>query len=204
MNAHPLRCRCGTLHGHVEAPQRAMGRGVCYCRDCQAYAHALGRPREVLDALGGTEVVAIAPAHVVIDAGHDALACLSLSPRGLLRWHTRCCGTPVANTPRDWRIAYAGLVHNALEGAGAMDDSFGRGRAHVNTRSAHGKPPSTPVVNLAFIATALARAASARLGGSYRRTPFFTSDGRPVCEPRVLTRAERDAAYAAAARNAQM
>jgi hypothetical protein len=201
MDTHPLRCTCGTLQGRVLSPRHAMGRGVCYCRDCQAYAHALGRPRDILDPMGGTEVVAVTPAQVVVDRGLDALACLSLGPRGLLRWHTRCCATPVANTPRDWRVAYAGLVHNVLGSDASIDAAFGAARANVNTKSAHGKPPATPLRTVGFVIGAVAKAGGARIGGGYRRTPFFRDDGRPIVEPRVLTREERDAAGAAARRN---
>lgn len=201
MESHPLRCTCGTLQGRVLAPRHAMGRGVCYCRDCQAYAHALGHPRDILDAMGGTDVVAVTPAHLVVDRGLDALACLSLGPRGLLRWHTRCCATPVANTPRDWRVAYAGVVHTALGARGSIDAAFGPSRANVNTRSAHGKVPATPLRTFGFLLSALAKAGGARIGGSYRRSPFFRDDGRPIAEPRVLTREERDAVDAAARRN---
>ena len=39
--------------------------------------------------------------------------------------------------------------------------------------------------------------AGARLSGSYRQSPFFEVDSHaPVREPVVLSRAERDAAYA--------
>ena len=36
---HPLRCRCGTLQGHVRVGARA-NRGLCYCRDCQRVSGA--------------------------------------------------------------------------------------------------------------------------------------------------------------------
>lgn len=40
---HPLQCQCGTLKGYVSPPDMAI-RGVCYCKDCQAFAHFLERP----------------------------------------------------------------------------------------------------------------------------------------------------------------
>lgn len=45
---HPLRCRCGALQGYVSHPEKAS-RGVCYCKDCQAFAHFLGTPGDILD-----------------------------------------------------------------------------------------------------------------------------------------------------------
>lgn len=192
--SHPLRCRCGTVQGRVAEPQRAMGRGVCYCKDCQAYAHFLGRAADVLDVHGGTDVVAIHPQHVVLTQGLDAMTCMSLSPRGLLRWYASCCRTPIGNTARNPKLAYVGLVHTALEGAGVpIERSFGPVTMRLNTASAtiavneksHGVARSA----LRFIGSML----GARLGGSYKRTPFFdAASGMPVVAPHVLTKAERE------------
>src|SRR5215510_11671750 len=84
MNTHSLQCRCGKLTGQVTVPRKGS-RGVCYCKDCQAYAHFLGAADIVLDDMGGTDVVATLPKHLRITGGMDALACLSLTDRGILR-----------------------------------------------------------------------------------------------------------------------
>jgi hypothetical protein len=44
---HSLQCRCGTLKGRV-CRSHVANRCVCYCRDCQAFAHFLGRADEIL------------------------------------------------------------------------------------------------------------------------------------------------------------
>jgi hypothetical protein len=192
--AHPLRCRCGTLQGHVAAPEQAMARGVCYCRDCRAYAHFLGRADDVLDLQGGTDVIATHPQHVVIDQGLDALACMSLSPRGLLRWYASCCRTPIGNTSRNAKTAYVGLVHTCLEGAGVpIERSFGPVTLRLNVASATApvQERSRGVLGsaLRFIGTLV----GARVGGSYKRSPFFdAASGMPVLAPHVLTKAERE------------
>ena len=80
-----IRCQCGALTGELRQKGPAL-RAVCYCRYCQAYAYHLGMPQSVLDALGGTEVVATQARYVSLDKGAEHLACLSLSPNGLLRW----------------------------------------------------------------------------------------------------------------------
>jgi hypothetical protein len=195
MNPHPLRCRCGTVRGEVARPERAMGRGVCYCKDCQAYAHFLGRPADVLDALGGTDVVATHPKHVSLTQGRDAIACMSLSPRGLLRWYASCCRTPIGNTSRSHKTAYIGLVHNCLDDPERpIDGSFGPVAFRVNTKSAKGPAASTPAIAMVgpmvgFIGALL----RARLDGSYKRTPFFAAEsGAPIVAPQVITRAERE------------
>ena len=119
------------------SPARSSQHIVCDCHDCRAFVRHLGG-NEVLDAQGGTEIVASLPSHVRFDAGNDALACLSLSPRGLLRWVAACCGTPLANTPRNPKLADVGLVHSGLEQQGAppLQHSFGRLRMVVTTGSA--------------------------------------------------------------------
>ena len=86
----------------------------CYCRDCQAFAHALGNPGAILDKLGGTDIVATLQQYVTFTKGTEALACLSLSERGLLRWYANCCNTPIANTARNPKLSYVGLVHTCL------------------------------------------------------------------------------------------
>ena len=44
MTSHPVHCRCGRLTGEISDPGHGI-RGVCYCRDCQAFAHFLGARR---------------------------------------------------------------------------------------------------------------------------------------------------------------
>ncbi len=191
---HPLQCRCGTLKGYVSHSGN-VNRCVCYCRDCQAFAHFLGRPAEILDAQGGTDVIQTRPANVTFTQGRDVLACMRLAEKGLLRWYTTCCNTPVGNTLADFRVSFVGLVHNCLEGGGgSLDDSFGPIRAHVNTKSTQGKVQSSPVAMVLVILRFIALAGGARINGSYKRTPFFSVDtGAPVATPKVLSLSEREA-----------
>lgn len=191
---HRLRCRCGALEGHV-IPSRSATHAICYCRDCQAYARFLGEAG-IVDEDGGTEVVAMLPAHVQLTRGLEHLACLSLSERGLLRWYASCCATPLANTPRNPGVPYAGVVHTCLGDAASIERAFGPLRLAVNTKSARHEVRSTPVgtvMGVLGLATALL---GSRLSGSYRRNPFFEPGLRaPIRPVRVLTREERAEAY---------
>ncbi len=189
---HPLRCGCGKLHGHV-TPARSSRRAVCYCRDCRAYARHLGRAN-VLDAHGGTEVVAMHPREIHLDDA-TTLACLSMRKGGLLRWYAACCNTPIANTPRDPRVAYAGVVRSCLEStAPTIDASFGPVSAVVNAKSAQGEVEESKLAAIGTVLVIGSALLRARLTGSWRDNPFFR-DGAPVRERAVLTEAERDAAY---------
>lgn len=190
---HPLQCRCGTLKGRVAVPG-SVNRGVCYCRDCQAFAHFLGEGSEILDELGGTEVIQTLPKHVRFERGVDSLACMRLTDEGLLRWYASCCHTPIGNTPPNYKLSFVGLVHSCLRAPGAdLDRSFGPIRMRVNTRSAKQGPKPKQAGALPAIARFLGQLARARLDGSYRTTPFFDPErGTPVVKPRVLTRDELD------------
>ena len=190
---HPLRCRCGTVRGYVSFDATTANRGICYCKDCQAFAHFLGDTRDVLDENGGTDVVATLPKYVTFTDGLDALACMSLTPNGLLRWYAGCCGTPIGNTPRDYRFSYVGLVHTCLKDpAVSLDASFGPARMRVNTKSAKGKIAATPLRTFRTVLRFMKSVIRARFEGSYRNTPFFTASGEPLRSPKLLSRAERD------------
>jgi hypothetical protein len=200
---HRFQCRCGALQGEVTQPARGV-RAVCHCTDCQAYAHLLGDPAAVLDAAGGTDIVASPASTVRITAGADQLACVSLSPRGLLRWYARCCRTPVANTPRDWRLPYAGLVHTVLERPEPMERSYPPPLLHINTQSAPRPAPRSgrPVAGWMRFFGLMGRLMAARVAGRYRATPFFRPDGQPVAPVEVapLEAVQRARAQVQAAR----
>jgi hypothetical protein len=169
-------------------------RAVCYCKDCQAFAHFLERPDDaVLNELGGTEIVATLPKHVHFTQGLEALVCMSLSDRGLLRWYAGCCNTPIGNTPRDWKTSYVGLIHSCLaERAPSLRDSFGPVRMVLQANSAKGKVKSTPGSNFVTLLRIMKSVIAARMSGSYKNNPFFAKDsGAPIKQPRVLTKAER-------------
>ncbi|MEO8629346.1 MAG: DUF6151 family protein [Betaproteobacteria bacterium] len=189
---HPLQCRCGTVKGYVSPPDMAQ-RAVCYCNDCQAFAHFLKRSQAVLDELGGTEIVATLPKHVHFTQGIDALACMSLSGRGLLRWYAACCDTPIGNTPRDRKTSYVGLVHSCLtSNQPSLDDSFGPLRMVLKTKSATGEVIPTPYRSFVAILKIMKAVIGARLAGAYKTNSFFVEpSGDPIEQPRVLTKAER-------------
>jgi hypothetical protein len=189
---HPLRCQCGTLRGQVSDTEKCT-RIVCYCADCQAFAAYLGDAAGVLDAQGGTDIIAAHPQSVTITDGRQALACMSLSDSGMLRWYASCCNTPIGNTSRDMRMAYVGLVHSCLEeGSATLESAFGPVRMRTGGKAANGQPTSSTWATIATMARFASQLIRARLGGSYRRTPFFDAgQGTPVAAPTVLTPDQR-------------
>ncbi|MBI5275931.1 MAG: hypothetical protein HY854_05670 [Burkholderiales bacterium] len=186
---HPMRCACGKVRGVVEHPRRAT-RAVCYCRDCQAFAHFLGPPPGMLDAAGGTEVIAVRPHLFRFTAGTEHVACMSLTPKGLLRWYASCCNSPIGNTPRDPRIPHLGLVHSCL--GKDTEAVFGPVTMRANRKRAKQPVPgNSPVKFGAALLRFLASMGRARITGQYKHNPFFQAGlVAPLAKPRVLTESE--------------
>jgi uncharacterized protein DUF6151 len=138
--SHPLQCICGRVRGYVDNT-RSANRAVCYCHDCQAFAHFLGRASEVLDERGGSDIIQTLPKFLKFTSGVDSIGCMRLTPTGLLRWYSTCCRTPIGNTPLNPKLSFIGLVHSCLESRErSLDESFGAVASCVNTAGARGTP----------------------------------------------------------------
>lgn len=191
-----VRCTCGNVRGNIRPIIARWGRRVvCMCRDCQAFARYLERERELLDGYGGTDILQLTPSQLVIDTGRDHLACVKLGPKGLLRWHTACCRTPVGNTVPTMQLPFVGMPVAFVEEKGDAD-VFGPVEYRINARSALRGPVKgahdTAPTRLLF--ATLAHLAAARMKGQHLPSPFFApSTGQPVCDPKVLSLKEREA-----------
>jgi hypothetical protein len=189
-----IQCICGALRGRAHGVSPTRGnRLVCYCRDCQSFAHFLGRPSDILDAHGGTDIFQLSPARIGFLAGADRLACMRLTETGMLRWYASCCRTPIGNTPANPKIPFVGLIHSCTDGAArgaARDALLGPVRARVYTRSAKGgRPPlaAGPAGTLRVILRFARLTLGSRLRGEHTRSPFFDASGQPRAQPKVLT-----------------
>jgi hypothetical protein len=193
---HPLSCKCGILRGIVAHPER-VNRAICYCRDCQAFARFLGRAGDVLDSSGGTDVIQTIPAHLTFTQGQQQLACMRLTEKGLVRWYSRCCNTPIGNTSADFRVSFIGLIHNCLEShEKSLDDSFGPVRMWSFTKGAKKPVKSRTPTMIAGILRLIGMVIRARVSGAYKQTPLFSPDtGAPVAVPKILSSSERAAVY---------
>ena len=188
MTTVPIRCRCGREKGVVmDVAPDAVNRCLCYCHDCRAFMHHLDRA-DLLDAAGGADIVQVARARLRIDEGSDRLRCLRLTPKGLHRWYTDCCKTPVANTMP--RVPFAGLSRTSLD---APDPLLPKADL-IHGRSAVGGVPPGASAGLSF--AAIARPGRLFAGwvvrGLGHPTPLFDRSERPTVEPVVLTPAERE------------
>lgn len=181
---HKIQCQCGALSGHIQGAG-TCNRIVCYCADCQAFAKFLGRAGDVLDAQGGTGIVQLAQPRVVISQGKEHLAAVRLSDQGMIRWYAACCNTPLGNTLPDPKVSFIGLIHSVLDHAKIADD-FGKNIAIVNVDSATGEPKPKQKGLAGMMVRFLWILLSMRMGGKYRKSPFFTDSGEPVVSPVIL------------------
>jgi hypothetical protein len=179
-------------------PRRGV-RVLCYCRDCQTFAEFLERP-ELLDRHGGTEVFQMTPARVSFHAGHDQLACMRLSSKGLMRWYARCCNTPLANTMAKPKLAFVGVISACWDpqlDAAARDDLLGPLRSRVNGpghAATDGSMAKIDPLPVGTIVRAIGVMLAGKLRGEHQPSPFFEHDtGAPKVAAKVLEPAEREA-----------
>ena len=189
-----LRCRCGEVRGFVaDAAPHTVNRVVCYCDDCQAFAHRIGRA-DLLDAHGGSDIVQLAPASLTFVQGQDRIVGLRLTPKGLFRWYATCCHTPVGNTLSP-AIPFVGIIVEALAGAQRPDDVFGRPVGAIMGKFAIGDPPAeSKRMNFGLLLRAIRMVLGWRLRGRAWPHPFFARETRaPVHPLTVLSQSEREA-----------
>ena len=180
-------------------PPRNSNHCVCYCDDCQAFIHVAAVSRaiiaadDVLDDQGGTHVLHLSPARVSFAAGVEHVALMRLSAKGMLRWYSSCCGTPIGNTLTTAAIPFMALtdafVHEPPAALGPI-----RGRSFPE--SAKGGRAAVPRDGLPMpfmVARVMFLMLSWRLRGDHRRSPLFdTATGQPRAAARVLEAPERE------------
>jgi hypothetical protein len=193
-NSHTIRCSYGKLRGLLRTTTLS-NRCVCYCTDCQAFARHLGA-KSALDKQGGMEIIQVPAPNVTFIQGSENLACLRLTGTGMLRWYSTCCGTPIGNTPANWRIAFVGLIHTCLIGEDqSLEAAFGPVTMRGNVKGATGEKAPAASGLFSGVAKILAMIAKARVSGSYRISPFFNPQtGASIATPTVLSLSELTAA----------
>ena len=189
-----IACACGSFSARVHGVSPDRGNhAICYCVDCQAFVRHLGQEARILDPEGGTQIYQTQPYRVEITSGADQLALLQLAEKGLYRWYTRCCNTPLCNTMGTAKFSFVGfMVANIappLDALGPVRFRYKREQATAPVAA-----PSGSLLRFAF--RTVRKTVRLRLNGKWRETPFFdVSTGKSVVKPVQLTQAEREKAY---------
>jgi hypothetical protein len=188
-----LRCRCGEVRGTVsDLSPTTVNRIVCYCDDCQAFAHQIGRA-DLLNAKGGSDIVQVAPATASFTQGQHRIVGLRLSPKGLYRWYTSCCNTPLGNTMGP-SLPFVGVVAQSLDNA-RLDGVVGPPSGEIMGKFAVGEPPpGSTGLNLSLLLRAIGRIIGWRLSGRSWPNPFFSRETRePLYAVTVISKERREA-----------
>jgi hypothetical protein len=188
-----LRCRCGTVRGVArDVAPSTVNRCFCYCDDCQAFAHFLGRADDVLDAHGGTEITQMSQANVRFTEGVDMVAAMRLSAKGMIRWYASCCRTPIGNTMATTALPFVGVVRAFIDAPpAALGPIRGRGFAK-SAKGGRAAVPNDGLPEPVMVARVLAKVLRWRLRGDHKRSALLDAAGKPAVEPRVLGEAERE------------
>lgn len=191
----PLRCACGKLKGTVAVAADSGLHVVCYCKDCQAFAHFLGRG-DITDQWGGTHIFQMAPSNVRITEGNEAIRCVRLSQKGMHRWYCGECKTPIGNTLGP-KLPFVGLISSIIDAKAAgvsLDDVLGKPRVYGFPEAAIGGAPPQAKDNskFKFLAKAAASLAKWWLTNAGWPSPFFDEATRaPRAPVQVLSPEER-------------
>ena len=195
-----FQCECGAIRGvlrraSLRASSRQGRRLVCHCKDCQVFAHYLGREKQMLDDNAGTPIYQTDACRFDITGGRERIACVSLTDKSMLRWYCGDCRTPVANSSASNRFGSLGLILTGFD-TGKTNALLGTDTAHVATRSGAGDMSKVKKAGITGIAAMLwdiaVRAIKAQFNPELRKSPLFdTKTGEPVAAPVKVTRAQR-------------
>jgi hypothetical protein len=130
------------------------------------------------------------PDKIEVTQGIENLECLTLSPKGLLRWYAGCCNTPMFNTPRSAKVPLVAVVTDIAEDprifGSVIYDSF--------LKDSKGKLKSSGVSKVIY--RFLKRALASRISGRWKKTPFFIiPENIPLDKPFVISKEQKRAAY---------
>ncbi len=183
-----LKCSCGNVRGTATHITPNVGTHlVCCCDDCQAFARFLGREDEILDEYGGTEIFQLPPSQVSFSDGAEQLRCMRLTRKGVYRWYTECCKTPVGNTGPA-RIPFLGLIRNIMDDD-TPDTHLGPIRGYLQVKHARHPPPfknAHPGFPLSVTLRAIFKMLLWKVAGKGKPSAFFDADGKAVSKPHIL------------------
>ncbi len=181
-----IQCTCGNFQAKLKAfPKNTPGRLKCYCDDCQKYLHYLNRA-DLLDENAGTEIIPAYPADIEIVKGNELLKCVRLSSKGMFRFYTSCCQSPVGNTSPN--RAWVGILRNMYPRE--VEKILGTIRSSIMGKFAKGTPPQgTPEkFDLKGFSIVMPFMLKGVLLRKANPSPFFQKDGTTaVVLPHVIS-----------------
>ncbi|MEZ5921751.1 MAG: DUF6151 family protein [Parvularculaceae bacterium] len=200
-----FQCRCGEVKGVARDAGGPMGiRVICYCADCQAFAHFLGCEDEYLDAAGGSDIYQTSPSRLEITQGMDLLKSVVVGPDARLhRFYASCCKTPIVNTIPGRKLPFAGTLVRNYDPS-RRERLFGDPKTSVFASAANGDPPTKAQIATPFlIFNLMRRAAREWMSGNSKKNVFLDAEDSGKVTPQFLSAEERSALDARAVESAR-
>jgi len=182
----PFACACGTVKGTLRGVTPARGsHAQCHCIDCRAAEVYLDQPDPAPRAI---QLFQTTPDRFHFDQGFDKLSVFSFGETNLLRWYASCCGTPMFNTLRKPKLAFASIMTRTLSDPAPLGPIVGTG--YIPTPSGKLRNEGLP----RLIWGALSRAAGAKVTGRWTVNPFIDPDTATPKRPvHIVPRDQRKA-----------
>jgi hypothetical protein len=167
-------CDCGQCQFVVERISRkSVNRVICYCSDCQAYARYLDKA-ETLNSWGGSDIVQLPASCLRIISGQEQIAGLKLSSKPTIRWHAKCCNSPIANMSSPSSPALGILAASFHKSRDQLDMHLGRPIGCIHGQDATVHMPSLGTgISVAVILSAVPKAIFWALTGKGKPNPFL-------------------------------
>lgn len=188
-----MQCDCGKVRGHTDDINPQSGNRIhCCCADCQSFASLMDLEKkrstsnQIVDEFGGTDIFQMPIAYVNITEGNEHIACLRLSHKGLYRWYTTCCHTPIGNT-LDGKMPFIGIIHNFMDKNMSRDSILGRSKGYIHCQhSTKVIPEELKGSYFKIAARIVSKLLVWKIKGLNQPSSFFTSNKQPVVIPKIL------------------
>ena len=184
-----LKCKCGQVSGVVGNVAPGCGnRLVCYCKDCRNFAKYCNNSDDILDEFGGTEIFQIHPSNMKIDHGIESISCIRFSNKGLYRWVTSCCRTPIGNTV-GLHLPFVGLIHSFIAPDQDVDSKIGPIMGSVHTEYAIGTTSDALQMGrskISLLFRVMRKLFIWKVLRKGRPNPFFDGNGNPIVEANLV------------------
>jgi hypothetical protein len=187
-----LSCHCGKVTGVAQNVSAQSGhRLTCCCSDCQAfsqYLDGLGRTNAepILDQFSGTDIFQMPISNLKIGQGLEKIDCVRLTSKGMYRWYTRCCNTPIGNT-MGVNMPFIGVIHNFMQHQTSRVDEIGKNRAYVQTHEMKEKiPKALKGSSSRAVVRSIFKILSWKMQGLNKPSVFFEKNGKAIVKPVIL------------------
>lgn len=172
-----LQCDCGEVClSLTDARAANVNRVICYCRDCQAYAHALERA-DLLDGAGGTDLVQIAAGTLRIEQGAERVRGMRLTANGAFRWYAACCNSPIANMASITAVGLGLFVSVFQLPPASIDKLVGKPMGGIHGEQAAGTAPAgTSGITARIMARSVPKVMKWKVQGKMQPNPFLAGE----------------------------